>query len=335
LTIKVGLLGCGDIASVHVPGFLAIPGEVQVTAVCDVVQASAQAAADTLGGAQVFADYRDMISEADIDAVDVCLPHHLHADAIVAAATAGKHILCEKPLCLSRQEAEAIAAAVAESGVTLMCAHNQLYYPAVRRARQMLDDGFLGQIYEIRTADGFRFTPEDEKQLESWRGKKETMGGGALIDGGYHPMYTLLYLADSKPVEVSAMLSRHAMAMEGEDSAHVLVRFADGAIGQVVASWAFDLRRSGWRFQVIGERGQLFGQPSELHYRVVDFEPATLKFPEVNAFIAEIADFADCLRDRRPPLQSEVHGVDVVKVILAAYRSQDEKRVIELDADGW
>jgi predicted dehydrogenase len=336
MTIKVGLIGCGDITSVHVPGYLAIPDEVRVTAVCDVVEASARAVAATLGGARVYGDYHALIAEADVDAVDICLPHHLHEDAIVAAAAAGKHILCEKPLCLNRQQAEAIASAVAASGVTLMCAHNQLYYPAVRRARQMLNDGLMGRLYEIRAVEGFRFSQEDAKQLEGWRGKKETMGGGELIDTGYHPMYTLLHLADSKPVEVCAMLSRHAMhAMDGEDSAHVMVRFADGAIGEVVSSWAYDLRRGTWRFQIIGERGQLYGRPSELHYRINDFEPASLKLPEVNTFTAEIADFVSCLRDGRSPLQSEAHGIDVVKVILAAYRSQDEKRVIELDGDGW
>ncbi len=102
MTIKVGLLGCGDIGSVHVPGYLTIPNEVRVTAVCDVVESSAQSLAHSLGGARVFANYRAMISEADIDAVDVCLPHHLHAAAIVAATEARKDILCEKPLCLTR-----------------------------------------------------------------------------------------------------------------------------------------------------------------------------------------------------------------------------------------
>ena len=80
-----------------------------------------------------------MLAEADIDAVDICLPHHLHKDAIVAAARAGKHILCEKPLCLTPEEAAEVDAAVAEAGVTLMCAHNQLFLPAVAKAKELID----------------------------------------------------------------------------------------------------------------------------------------------------------------------------------------------------
>src|SRR5262249_53565147 len=124
MTIKIGLIGCGDIASCHVTGYLAIPEQVCVTAVSDVVEADALTRAREVGGARVFGDFRTLIAEAEIDAVDICLPHHLHKDAILAAAAAGKHILCEKPLCLDRRQALEVSRAIEESGVTLMCAHN-------------------------------------------------------------------------------------------------------------------------------------------------------------------------------------------------------------------
>ena len=336
VTIKIGLLGCGDIAAVHVRGYLAIPGEARVTAVSDVLEANAQAVARDVGGARVFGDFCTLIAEGEIDAVDICLPHHLHKDAILAAAAAGKHILCEKPLCLNRHEADAISRAIKVSGVSVMCAHNQLYYPAVQRAREMLTEGILGRIYEIRTVEGFRLNNTELKSLLSWRGKKETMGGGELIDTGYHAAYMLLFLADSKPIEVTAMLSKHRIqTTEGEDSAQVLVRFANGAVGNIVSSWAYDLRMGTWRFQVIGEHGQLYGRQNELHYRIHDFEPDRLLQPEVDAFTAEIADFVACLRDQRQPLQTAAHGIDVLKVIRAAYRSQEEKRTIDLSSDDW
>src|SRR5205085_12149235 len=141
----VGLIGAGGIAGAHMKGYLENPETTELVAVADPVPANAERRAELVGAA-TYPGYLQMLQEADIDAVDICLPHHLHKDAIVAAAGAGKHILCEKPLCLSLKQADEIARAVDKSGVTVMCAHNQLFDPAIRRARQMLDEGMLGRI---------------------------------------------------------------------------------------------------------------------------------------------------------------------------------------------
>lgn len=122
--IKVGVLGGGGILEAHIRGYRAYADAIKVTAVADVVEETARRRAVELDAA-AYTDFREMIFEADIDAVDICLPHHLHAEAIVAAAQAGKHILCEKPLCLTVLQADEVQQAVSAAGVTLMCAHNQ------------------------------------------------------------------------------------------------------------------------------------------------------------------------------------------------------------------
>src|SRR6185436_14992081 len=155
-----------------------------------------------------------------------------HRDAIVRAAEAGKHILCEKPLCLTSQEAIEVRAAVRSNGVTLMSAHNQLFMPSVAKAREVLDAGTVGTVYEVRTTDSF-YNDFDPATM-GWRASAATSGGGELIDTGYHPTYLLLHLAGGAPAEVTAMLSTHRLAfMEGEDSAQVLVRFDNGVVGQM------------------------------------------------------------------------------------------------------
>ncbi len=205
----------------------------------------------------VFLDYRDMLADSVVDAVDICLPHHLHADAIVAAAAAGKHILCEKPLCLTVEEAGEVRRAVDAAGVTLMCSHNQLFMPPVAAARKLLQEGILGPVYEARTTDCF-FNDFDPANM-GWRAHRSTSGGGELIDTGYHPTYLLLHLIDSEPTEVTAMLSTHRLKfMEGEDSAHVVVRFADGSVGTITTSWAYEPAGSTERFSVVGEAGSLW-----------------------------------------------------------------------------
>lgn len=328
MTIAVGIIGCGGIAEQHANGYLAIPDKAQVVAVSDVVEERARRVSDQVGGAGVFSEYRALLAEGGVDAVDICLPHHLHTDAILAAAEAGKHILCEKPLCLSLDEAGAIRSAIAASGVTLMCAHNQLYLPPVRQAKEMLDAGALGTIYEIRTADAFRH--RWDMPGATWRSRRETMGGGELIDTGYHPSYLLLYLAGSAPAEVVAMNSTFRLTIDGEDSAQVLVRFASGAVGNILSSWAYDAPPGTWTFQVVGERGYLYGDNTAFHYRLLGEEPVAIRLDALNTFSAEIADFVACLRERRRPIQTEADGIAVLKVILGAYQSQSERRVVSL-----
>jgi predicted dehydrogenase len=327
MTVKIGLIGAGGIANPHVNGYLKIPDDAKITAVADVVAENANRRAEQAGGAAVYSDYNEMIASADIDAVDICLPHHLHADAILAAASAGKHVLCEKPLCIHTDEAEKITAAIKDSGITLMCAHNQLFMPPVAKARELIQNGTLGKVFEIRTTDSF-FNGGLNRDM-GWRGSVATAGGGELIDTGYHPTYLLLNLAQAEPTEVTAMTSRYRLPMEGEDSAQVLVRFADGSVGNIVTSWAYKPATITERFSLVAEKGSLWSDGKSLSYKIDD-ETTTLDFPAVDTFAAEVADFAACISEKRRPINTEVEGINVLKVILGAYKSTAEKKIVSL-----
>src|SRR5256884_7821367 len=216
--IAVGIIGAGNIAGQHIPGYLQAAEHAQVTAIADVDGERASKYTTQLG-VQVFLDYRDMVASPEIDAVDICLPHHLHKDAIVAAAAAGTHILCEKPLCLTLDEADTVTRAVAASRVTLMCAHNQLFLPSVATARGMIRQGKLGKVSAARTTDVFALNGTAE--TFGWRARRGTSGGGRLIDTGYHPNYLLLHLVDTLPIKVTAMPRRHRpLFLEGAGHAH-------------------------------------------------------------------------------------------------------------------
>ncbi|MBW8872683.1 MAG: Gfo/Idh/MocA family oxidoreductase [Leifsonia sp.] len=325
-TVRIGLIGAGGIAGAHVAGYLRNPETVTFAAVADPVRESAERrAGDT--GAAVYADYATMLAEADIDAVDICLPHHLHKDAIVAAARAGKHILCEKPLCLTPEEAAEVDAAVAEAGVTLMCAHNQLFLPAVAKAKELIDSGVLGRVYEVRTTDSF-FNDFDPSNM-GWRAHASTSGGGELIDTGYHPTYLLLHLAGGSPVEVTAMLATHRLAfMEGEDSAQVLVRFDNGVIGSLVTSWAYQPADGTEKFSAVGELGSLTSDGTALSYRLRgEAEPTVLELEPIHEFGEEIAHFARSILDGTRPLHTQKEGIEVLGIILAAYESAANKTI--------
>lgn len=318
--IRIGLIGAGGIAGAHVAGYRRNPDTVVFAAIADPVAANAEKRRGGDDSIRVYADYRDMIAAGGLDAVDICLPHHLHADAVIAAADAGLHVLCEKPLCLTREQADAITAAVERNGVTVMCAHNQLFQPAVAAARELVDSGALGRVYEVRTTDSFYndFTPESM----GWRATAATSGGGELIDTGYHPLYLLQYLAGGSPVEAAAMLSRHRLEfMEGEDSAQVLVRYDNGVVGHVTTSWAYEPAVGTEKFSLVGEKGSLTSDGTTLVSRIRGEEPVTTTFEPVHEFAAEVAHFADSLRNGTRPIQTHEEGIDVLGVILAAYES--------------
>ena len=317
--IRVGLLGGGGIADVHIRGYRAHTDRIAVTAVADVDPGTVARRAEELG-ARPFSDFRALIAEADVDAVDVCLPHHLHRDAVVAAAAAGKHVLCEKPLCLTADEADEVRDAVAAAGITLMCAHNRLFMPAVAEAKALLESGAIGRVYEVRTTDSF-FNDFDPATM-GWRMSAATSGGGELIDTGYHPTYLMLHLAGGAPVEAVAMLATHRLAfMEGEDSAHVLVRFDNGVIGQLVTSWAYDPAPITERFSAVGELGSLHSDGTSLTVARRAGETTTRTFDPVDPWVAEIGHFADCLAHGRRPLHTEHEGIEALGIILAAYES--------------
>lgn len=330
MTVGIGLIGAGGITAGHIRGYNAIPDQAKVVAIADVVEENARRRAEEVGGADILSDYAQLVGRDDVDAVDICLPHHLHADAIITAANAGKHILCEKPLCLTMAEADAVRRAVADNHVTLMCAHNQLFMPAVAKTRQLLDAGTLGTVYELRTTDSF-FSKASGSAGMGWRAHLSTAGGGELIDTGYHPTYLLLHLAGSAPTQVAAMLSTHRLAfMEGEDSAQVLVRFDSGAVGTIVTSWAYTPAPGTERFSIVAEKGSLSSDGTTITYQLHGEDPVTIKQPEVHNMSAEIADFVACVRDGKRPVNTEAEGIQVLKVILGAYQSAQTGTIVDL-----
>lgn len=318
--VRIGLIGAGGIAGAHVTGYRRNPDLVEFAAIADPVRESAEKRRGDDADVRLYADYRAMIADGGLDAVDICLPHHLHAEAIIAAADAGLHVLCEKPLCLTLAEADAIAAAAARTGVTIMCAHNQLFQPAVAAAKAVVDSGALGRVYEVRTTDSFF----NDFTLESmgWRAQAATSGGGELIDTGYHPLYLLQHLAGGTPTEVAAMLSRHRLDfMEGEDSAQVLIRYDNGVVGHVTTSWAYEPAVGTEKFSLVAEKGSLSSDGVTLQTRLRGEDPQTVTFDPVHEFAAEVAHFAECLLEGRRPIQTHTEGIDVLGVILAAYES--------------
>lgn len=347
MTLKIGLIGCGGITHAHVEGWKTVASQAEIVAVADVSRENAERRAAQIGtDPEIVSDYRDLLVDKGIDAVDISLPHHLHCEAIVAAAQAGKHLMTEKPLCLNLDEAAQIGKAVKESGIIMMAAHNQLFFPAVQQAKLMLMNGDLGKVYMIHSFDcSARRRPLSLNKAtwgksepvfsDTWRSDPSKMGGGEYIDTGYHPTYRLLFLAGKQPSEVAAMMGTYRLPLQEEDSASVQVKFDDGVMGHVLTSWAF--AAPGARpllFSIAGEAGHLWGEMDKLYYQPVGFQtPAVVEFAGWNyarTFAAEIEHFVDAVVKGYEPLHSVDEATATLRVIMAAYAATDSQHAVRV-----
>jgi predicted dehydrogenase len=341
--LRVGILGAGGIAVAHARGWSAYPERAEIVAFADIDTARAQQMSDTHTGgkALAFGSGEAMLAEADLDIVDICLPHHLHTDAIIAAARAGKAVLCEKPLCTTLADAASIRDVIQETGVVFMGAHNQLFQPSLLEARRLMAGGFLGTPYLLRSIETFqsrtwdRFAKGQDTQRDwGWRSDIKQTGGGELIDTGYHGTYRLLSLAGSRPVEVTAILSKFFQkGLATEDTAMVIVRFESGAVGEILTSWALDVVGNK-HFEVQGELGALSGGPTSLEHQLYGWsDSATKHFEPVHSFTLEIGHFIDVVRAGAPNPSDIDETARTLQVIKAAYLSADLGRTVQLPED--
>ena len=347
-TLRVGIVGAGWMGHVHARAWAENAPRGKVVAIADVSPERAQHLAAEVGrDTATFAKIETMLAEAEIDAVDVCLPHHLHTEAIVAAANAGKAILCEKPLCTTLEDAVAIREALQASGSIFMAAHNQLFQPSLVEARRLLASGALGRPFVFRSIEAVqnRGFASGHVPIElgggenpwAWRADARRMGGGEVIDTGWHATYRLLALAGDRPVEVSAMMDRFAVKqLAAEDTGVILVRFASGAIGQILTSWAF-APVGGWQFEVGAEHGSMAGAHGTLVHQLhgwpepVEFSPFTHTL--ALTFASEVAHFLNVVQRGEPSQAPFDHAARVLQLTLGAYAAAEGHCVVALPED--
>jgi predicted dehydrogenase len=343
---------------VHAASWLANTPRGRIAAIVDVSEPRARALSDehTGGTARIYGDLDRLLDDPGIDAVDICLPHHLHAEAITRAARAGKHIFCEKPLCLSFDEARAIKLAVESAGVVLVCAHNNLFQVPLIEARRLVGEGVLGKVYFIESFEVGRntglITRQPPVRLDraedtfGWRLDATRMGGAELLDTSWHGAYRLQALAeaasrgsDVRPVEVSAMLSNQHIKdlLPGEDTGQVLVRFSNGMQGSILTSWAFDGEPGAWQFRVAGQHGTLAGGITRLVHAPTGWvsSPAERTWDTTHAqtYVREVTHFLDVLLDGAESQASWRHAARTLQLIRGAYLSAEQKRTVELPED--
>ncbi len=267
------------------------------------------------GGKGFFASYEEAASHPEIQALYLCTPHHLHREHTLLAARYRKHVLVEKPLARTREEARLMIAEAKSAGVKLMVAENYRYMPTVKKAKELLEQGALGRLRLIQVQDATDFVPR------GWRSRREMMGGGFFIDRGVHAVDLLLNLGGGVEEGYAARLPQALGDLEGEDGMVVLVRLSGGAVGLLCHFWRPSPGLSCLEVRIDGSRGTLGFEPGGQSLTLETGGGRTVfTFPEDPKGIgAMVREFWKSILEDRPPLTSGEEGLRSLQVVLRAY----------------
>ncbi|MHC4994278.1 MAG: Gfo/Idh/MocA family protein [Planctomycetota bacterium] len=341
--VKVGIIGSGFEADIHAESFRIMPDEAEVVAVASPTPGNAAALAKRYDIPRVFTDYRDMLTEDDIEMVTITAPNHLHAQMTVDIAKAGKHVVCEKPLCVTLEEADLMIDTCKRQGVLLMYAEELFFTPKYVKAKEMADNGAFGKVHLVKQTEK-HFGPHSP-----WFWDVEKSGGGALMDLGCHGIaFCYWFLGRPKIKSVYSQMGTyvHADKTQGEDEALCIIEFDNGAMGVIEDSWA---RRGGMldRVEVYGEGGNTI---ADLHmgnalptYSEYGYGYAVEKAPTTKGwtwpvfeelwnygFPQEMRHFARCVRGKEEPMATGEDGRVVQEALYAAYQSAGTGTKIEM-----
>jgi UDP-N-acetylglucosamine 3-dehydrogenase len=338
--LKIGVIGCGSIAQHrHLPEY-ASNKEVEIVAVCDIVEERVKKTADKYG-AEAYTNYKEMLSNHQVEAVSVCTPNYLHAPISIAALNAGKHVLCEKPMATSTEEAENMIAAAEKNGRKLMIAHNQRFVPSHQKAKELIEKGEAGKIYSFRSAFGHG-GPEgwSADGKDSWFFKKDEAFIGAMGDLGVHKTDLLRYVLGEEFVEVGAFVETSAKEnADVDDTAVCVLKTESGTIGTLAASWSYVSKEDNSTI-IYGEKAILRLEDDPVHSLVVQYATGEVVRYELGGIQTNedggqtnsrvIDQFVQSvLMDTEPPVSGS-EGLKSLQVVLAALDSNETKTIVKL-----
>lgn len=341
--IGVGMLGYAFMGKAHSNAFKKIPYMVYpppaipvLAAICGRNAEATRAAALRFGYARSYTDWQEMLADDAVQLFDNGGPNDAHAEPCIAAAAAGKHILCEKPLARTAEEAKTMLDAVQKSGVKHMVAFNYRFVPAIRQMRKLIEGGALGRIYHFRAVYLQEWIMPHYNMPMIWRLNKRVAGSGALGDLGAHILDLGRYLVgevDSVSAMAKTFLPQRPWAdgspgtVDVDDAFAAVVSFANGALGTVEATRFAAGRKNSNVIEINGEKGSLrfnLERMNELEAFWIDDEPKeTRGFHQVlvsepyhpwwenwwpqghiigweHTFVHEIAHLLDCIVNDKP-----------------------------------
>ncbi|MFA5147205.1 MAG: Gfo/Idh/MocA family oxidoreductase [Candidatus Omnitrophota bacterium] len=344
MAVRVGVIGCGKIAErASLPNLVNYREKAEVKVLCDIAEEKAKALRDKfeLTGIDIATDWQKVVARKDIDVIFVDTPNYLHEEMTVGACSRKKHVLVEKPITLTVKAADKMIKAAKSGGVYLMVEQTQRFDPVHQAAKKMIDSGVLGKIHNIRGRIGHAGPEYWSEGKGHWFYDKKKSGGGAMIDIGVHITDLIRWFAGKKITEVFATIRNLEKPVKIDDNGTVLLKFADGTKGEIECSWTTR------PYEVLtftyGSKGKMvtaIGTEKPVKVTVAK----TGKGEDPNCVLEEIYPeigtgtgwenavhyFIDCIIDKKRPFVSGEEGRETMRVINAAYESNEKGRWVKV-----
>lgn len=346
--IKVGVIGAGSISEMHFNAYESNK-EVELAAVCDLNEERAKQKAAKYGAKKIYTDYKELLADPDIDAVSICTWNNSHAPISIAALEAGKHVLCEKPLCKTVEEALKVEEAVRQSGKTLQVGYVRRLGTNMKVLKKFVDEGDLGNIYFAKATCLRRLGNPG-----GWFSDVERSGGGPLIDLGVHVIDACWYLMGKPKVK---SISGNTYVKLGnrsnvehlsfykasdyderntvEDMANAIIRFENGASLLLDVSFTLHAKEDELSIRLYGDKGGAELEPklilvSEKYDTILNIEPQIdhVTFDFENGFQNEIDHFIESCQGRVSTISPVEDGLEMMKILCGIYESSQTGKEI-------
>lgn len=316
--VRWGLIGCGDISRKRVAPALIAAEHSQLIAVNRARTELADSFAREFGADRIYANWRDLVADPDIDAVYLATPVNLHAEQAIAAAEAGKHVLCEKPMAIAPADCARMISACDEGGVKLGVAYYRRFYPAIRRIKEILASGEIGRPVLVEANAFERFNPAPG-QDRAWLLDPVQSGGGPMMDFGCHRIEIMLNLLGAVSITRS-VTARALFDRKVEDTAIAVLSFTCGTQGVLKVTHA--ARESQDTFDIYGSEGTICApvlNQGTLHIKTSAGDRIEKHPPHANLHQPLIEDFIAAVLDDRSPEVDGAAGRAVQKVLEDVY----------------
>lgn len=339
--VRFGIVGAGVISDCHAEGITTTPGA-ELVAVCDIIREKAEALAKKYNARKIYTDYNEMLRDPEIDAVSVCVPSGTHGEVVIAAARAGKHVFCEKPIEVTEEKMDEMIRVVESTDVKVQCVFQLRIRKASQKVKAALDSGIFGKVLMASAYLKYYRSPEYYKSA-GWRATWEYDGGGCLMNQGIHGVDLIAWLMGGiKKITAFTRTQLHDIAVE--DAAVAAVEYANGAVGIIEGSTCCQPAQSP-RFEIYCEKGSIIFDSETISQWYLNGENQSCGSEDTKASAVAnddptkvltnehgilVKDLVDCIENDTAPSISLRDAKSSVDAILAIYRSSKEGKIIKL-----